>query len=246
LLHIATAQGNEIAIHAGIPAAIVSSWPATATELSSILDKSDAIAIGPGLGNSPETRDLVERILLAWSGPVVVDADALNVFAGDVLSLSQLLRGRPAVITPHPAEFARLADVETSHAVNGRFDIGLDLAAQLGAVVLLKGTPTVIFAPSGERLVSATGTAALATGGSGDVLTGMIATLLAQMCSGDSRSTATEAAACAAFVHGRAAELCGVVRGTTLSDILEAMPRAWNEDPAPRMKGVLAQLESFA
>ncbi|MFL5637081.1 MAG: NAD(P)H-hydrate dehydratase, partial [Gemmatimonadaceae bacterium] len=109
-----------------------------------------------------------------------------------------------------------------------RFDIGIDLARTLGAVVLLKGTPTTIFTPSGRRLVVARGSSALGTGGSGDILSGIIGTLLAQL--GD----ATDAAACGAWVHGRAAEICGYVRGTTLEDVLYALPRAWNErDPRP-------------
>lgn len=243
LLRIVTAPGNEVAVHAGIPAAIVQHWPETPVDLEMLAAEVDAVAIGPGLGTSPLTRDLVERILLAWSGPVVVDADALNVFAGDSLSLAQLLRGRPAVITPHPAELARLLGLDTAEVVASRFDIGLDIAADLGSAVLLKGSPTVIFSPDGRRYVSAAGTAALATGGSGDVLTGMTGTLLAQM-SGYGADPA-EVAACAAFVHGRAAEICGHVRGVTLADVLYAMPSAWNLRPHHRYKGVLAWLESF-
>ncbi len=246
LLRIVTAEGNETAVHAGLPAAIVARWPERADEIAAIVAASDALAIGPGLGSSPRTRDLVERLLLAWNGPAVIDADALNVFAGDVLSLSQLLRGRPAVVTPHPAEMARLIGAQVTDVLERRFEVGLELAAELGACVLLKGTPTVIFAPSGERYVCAAGTAALATGGSGDVLTGMIGTLMAQLCTKDSACSAAEAAACAVFVHGRAAQLCGVVRGTTLADILAAMPEAWNETAETLPSGVIAQLGSFA
>ncbi len=245
VLRISTAAGNEVAVYAGIPAAIVQAWPEIPSDLESLSIDVDAIAIGPGLGNSPLTRDLVERVLLAWSGPVVVDADALNVFAGDSLSLSQLLRGRPAVITPHPAELARLLGLDTSEVVASRFDIGLDLAADIGAVVLLKGSPTVVFSPSGRRYVSAAGTAALATGGSGDVLTGMTGTLLAQMSGDGSGADPAEVAACAAFVHGRAAEICGHVRGTTLADVLSAMPSAWNLRQRDYAAGVLAWLGSF-
>ncbi|MGI9044800.1 MAG: NAD(P)H-hydrate dehydratase [Gemmatimonadaceae bacterium] len=244
LLRIVTHPGNEVAVHAGIPAAIVKHWPETAVDLEVLAAEVDAVAIGPGLGTSPLTRDLVERILLAWSGPVVVDADALNVFAGDSLSLAQLLRGRPSVITPHPAELARLLGLRTAEVVASRFDVGIDLAADLGSAVLLKGSPTVIFLPDGRRYVSAAGTAALATGGSGDVLTGITGTLLAQM-SGDGINPA-EVAACAAFVHGRAAEICGNVRGTTLADVLAAMPSAWSLRPHHHHKGVLAWLESFS
>jgi NAD(P)H-hydrate epimerase len=90
--------------------------------------------------------------------------------------------------------------------------------------------------------VSAAGTAALATGGSGDVLTGIVATLLAQMIESD--ESPAEAAACAAFVHGRAAELCAFVRGTTLDDILAALPAAWNEPVEVPRGGTLAELSS--
>lgn len=251
LLRIVTAPESVIAVHAGLPAAIVQTWPTSASELDDVVRSCDAVAIGPGLGQSAATRDLVERVLLAWRGPVVLDADALNVFAGDVRSLAKLVAGRPAVITPHPAELGRLLGIPTADIVARRFEIGMELAATLGAAVLLKGTPTVVFSPSGRRYVSATGTAALATGGSGDVLTGMVGTLLAQMAADSdlpnaiapADDRAAEAAACAAFVHGRAAEICGYVRGTTLDDILRAMPEAWNESPTPLRPGVLTVLE---
>ena len=229
LLRLVVVGENVVAIHAGLPEAIVSEWPNDPTSLASLVAVADAIAIGPGLGNSPATRDLVERVLLAWKGPVVVDADALNVFAGDASSLATLLRGRPAIITPHPAELGRLLGRDTSYVTENRFEIGADFARESGAAVLLKGSPTVIFAPDGARYVSAAGTAALATGGSGDVLTGIIGTLLTQMVG----MSAAEIAAVAAFVHGRAAELCGPVRGTTLDDILLALQEAWNEPVSP-------------
>jgi hydroxyethylthiazole kinase-like uncharacterized protein yjeF len=242
LLRIVTAPGNEIAIHAGIPAAIVQQWPSTATDIARILNGVDALAVGPGLGQGAATRDMVERVLLAWSGPVVLDADGLNLFAGDALSLAQLLKGRPAVITPHPAEFARLAGTDTKEVLKNRFDIGLGLAAELGAAVLLKGSPTVVFSPSGDRFVSASGTAALGTGGSGDVLTGMVGTLLAQSADRGTTNSAAEAAACAAWVHGRAAEVCHFVRGVTLADILDAMPHAWAIQSEEMDGAVLAHL----
>jgi NAD(P)H-hydrate epimerase len=243
LLRIVCAPGNEVSVHAGIPAAIVHEWPRAAGDLADIVANVDAIAIGPGLGKSSETRDLVERVLLAWSGPVVLDADALNIFAGDTLSLAQLLAGRPAAITPHPAEMARLLGVATRDVLRDRFEIGIDLATQVGAAVLLKGSPTVVFAPSGERYVSAAGTAALATGGSGDVLTGMTTTLMAQMGDASGGHAAADAAACAAYVHGRAAELCGSVRGVTLDDVLRAMPEAWKLEPVDLPRDVIARLE---
>jgi NAD(P)H-hydrate epimerase len=241
LAKLRVASENIAAIHAGLPEALVKKWPDSASDIAALKDEADALAIGPGMGKSATTRDLVERLLLAWTGPVVVDADAINVFEDDAASLAKLLRGKPAVITPHPAELARLLGRETSDVLKNRFEIGADFARDSGACVLLKGTPTVVFAPTGERFVSAAGTAALATGGSGDVLTGIVGTMLAQLAS--SRTTA-EIAAISAFVHGRAAELSGPVRGTTLEDILLSLPDAWNELPGTAYDSVLACVPS--
>lgn len=237
LVRLVVAGQNTVAIHVGLPESLVKPWPTDASALEEIMEDADAFAIGPGLGRSREVRDLVERVLIAWAGPVVVDADALSIFENDAASLAKLLRGRPAVITPHPMEFARLIGRETNDVLKNRFEIGADFARDARATVLLKGAPTIIFAPEGNRFVSAAGTAALATGGSGDVLTGIVGTMLAQL-SGD-RSSA-EIAAIAAFVHGRAAELAGPVRGTTLEDILLALPDAWNEQLEHSQELVLA------
>lgn len=246
LVRVAVVGQNVSALHVGLPEALVQPWPADSAALARLNDEADALAIGPGLGRSAEVRDLVERVLLSWRGPVMVDADALSVFEDDAASLAKLLRGRPAIITPHPAELARLLGRDTADVLANRFEIGADLAREIGGAVLLKGTPTVIFGSDGQRIVSAAGTAALATGGSGDVLTGIVGTLLAQGISpastlddGETESAPSnpgppaEIAAVAAFIHGRAAELCGPVRGTTLEDILLALPEAWNEHVAP-------------
>ncbi len=244
LLHVYCEKESLVSLHAAAPAAIAHEWPETADELTALCDAADCVAIGPGLGNNPGSRDLVERILLAWTGPVVLDADALNVFAGDLSSLGKLLNGRDAVLTPHPAEMARLIGIQTDEVLEKRFEIGIEPAAAIAAAILLKGSPTVIFSPSGARYVSASGTAALATGGSGDVLTGMIGTLLAQMPGGAER--AAEAAACGAFVHGRAAERCRFVRGITIDDVLHALPIVWNEEQRKLADGVIAELEKHA
>jgi hydroxyethylthiazole kinase-like uncharacterized protein yjeF len=198
------------------------------------------VVIGPGLGRSDDTRELVERILQDSRLPVLLDADALNVFEGEAKSLAALLKGRPALLTPHVAEFARLAGVNPKEVIANRFDIGSDLATVLGATVLLKGSPTVVFAPEGKRFVVARGTAALGSGGSGDILAGIAGTLLAQA------PDAVSAACSSAWIHGRAAELCEYVRGTTLEDVLYALPRAWNEAPPRPEPPVLATLPAVA
>lgn len=237
LVKVATAAEHGTAVHARLPEVLT----ATLTDAASaaVAGWGDATLIGPGLGTAPETRPLVERVLAAAQGRgVVLDADALNAFAGDVDGLREALAGRPAILTPHPLEFARLAGVALADVLDARFDIGCGVAARTGAVVLLKGTPTVIATPDGVRLVVARGTPLLATGGSGDALGGMIATLLAQ------GARPADAAAVAAWVHGRAAELCGApVRGRTLGDVLRALPDAWvaTGEVAPRYP-VLAEL----
>jgi hydroxyethylthiazole kinase-like uncharacterized protein yjeF len=182
----------------------------------------------------------VEDILHDSRLPVLLDADALNVFDGDVAALARMLKGRPALITPHVAEFARLAKIDVKDVLDNRFDVGTRMARELTATVLLKGSPTVIFAPNGERYVVARGTAALGTGGSGDLLAGIAGTILAQTLD------ASTSACCAAWVHGRAAEYCEYIRGTTLEDVLYALPRAWNEREPPVNAPVLAELPAVA
>jgi hydroxyethylthiazole kinase-like uncharacterized protein yjeF len=241
LVRSIVAPENTGEVLAAAPSALISAWPTRAAEISSLISEwANAIVIGPGLGKSAKTKKLVEKILGDSALPVLLDADALNIFGGDLAALARILEGRPALITPHVAEFSGLTGASVKKVLDTRFDIGTDVAAKLGATVLLKGSPTVIFAPDGERYVVARGTAALGTGGSGDLLDGIAGTLLAQM------SDPTRAACCAAWVHGRAAEFCGYVRGTTLEDVLYALPRAWNEGDSPVGAPVLAQLPAVA
>ena len=227
------------------PAALAAAWPADDDSLRrDVAEWADVVAIGPGLGRGAESRALVERVLRLWRGPALVDADGLNVFAGDVDGLAALLGGRPALLTPHPAEFARLAGGSVEEVLASRFDIGRPLAARCGAAILLKGVPTVVSAPDGRQLVSAAGSPVLATAGSGDVLSGIAATLLAQ--TGDP----LVAGAAAAWAHGRAAELAQgtsgaarrSARGVTLDDVLAALPGAWDTSPMPPRYPVLLDL----
>lgn len=241
LLRAVVAPGNVTPVLAAVPSALISEWPTSEIQIASeISNWADALVIGPGLGHSKETRSLVERILHDSNVPVLLDADALNVFEGDAKSLARLLAGSAALITPHVAEFSRLTGIEVKSVLANRFDVGLDLARDLNATVLLKGSPTVVFSPDGDRRVIARGTAALGTGGSGDLLDGIAGTILAQT------QDPTVAACCAAWVQGRAAELCEYVRGTTLDDVLYALPRAWNDiDPLPE-NPVMAELPAVA
>ena len=241
LVRALVAQENTTALLLSTPAALVSPWSSDRAEVGrDVSEWADAIVVGPGLGRSSEARDLLDVVLDTSECPLLMDADALNAFEHDTDSLRERLRNREALITPHAAEFARLAGTDVKTVLAERFDIGSELAAKLGATVLLKGAPTVIFNPGGDRFVAPRGTAALGTGGSGDILAGIAGTLLAQT------GSALAAAGCAAWMHGRAAELCGYVRGTTLEDILYALPRAWNEKDVPLEPPLIARLPAVA
>jgi NAD(P)H-hydrate epimerase len=237
LVKVVTDAVNIPAVHARLPEALTAPFESA---IDATCDWADAVVIGPGLGHDDGARALVRSVLERWRGPVVLDADALNVFDGDLDALAALLERRDAVITPHPAEFARLVGREVRDVLAARFDIGADLARTLDSTVLLKGTPTVVTGPDGSRCVVAAGTAALATGGSGDVLSGMIGTLVAQ------GIAPTDAAACAAWVHGRAAELVATVRGSLLQDVVARLADAWRLDDAPPPYPVLLGLPSLA
>jgi hydroxyethylthiazole kinase-like uncharacterized protein yjeF len=168
----------------------------------------------------------------------VIDADGLNMFAGRSGALAELLGARPAVITPHPGEFGRLVGAPIEKVLEQRFDIATPLAAQLHATVLLKGVPTVLTAADGSRRVSAAGSPVLATGGSGDLLSGVVVTLLAQ--SGDPFASAS----CAAWVHGAAAETAGGdhVRGVGLDQVLGVLGNVWGAPVLRPRYPVLAEL----
>ena len=232
------APASVLALQEAEPAALSAAWPVSDKEFASrISNWADAILIGPGLGHVG-AREMVERALRMFEGPVVLDADALNAFAGDVDALLPLIGSRAALLTPHAAECARLADESLDDVLFDRFDLPAVVALRSGATVLLKGVPTIVTSPSGGSVVVGEGTPILATGGAGDVLGGIAVTLLAQ--TGDARL----AGALAAFAHGRAAAAVSArqVRGFTLDDVLAALPGVWSLSvPAPRPP-VLAEL----
>ena len=230
------------AVQTAVPAALAATWPAGDEQATDLMSWADGVLIGPGLGGGGASRAMVERILAATDRPVVLDADALNAYRGEAKALGNRLRGRVALLTPHPAEAARLGDVTIEDVLARRFECAGELAATTRAGVLLKGVPTVIAGVDGRTMVSARGTAALATAGSGDVLAGIAATLLVQI------GEPVRAGACAAFVHGRAAEVAdpsGIARGVDLDDVLAALGRTWRVwPPAPRPP-VLAELPAL-
>ena len=239
MVQLLVAPTNVPVVQAALPETMAARWPVTAEDQERVLAWAHVMLLGPGLGRTAMTRALVERILVAWRGPVVLDADALNVFEGEPRTLGSLLGARRAIVTPHPVEAARLLRMDPQEVLARRFEVGLELAKLLGATVILKGPPTVISAPDGRIAVSASGAPTLGTAGSGDVLAGIVATLLGQ--TGDGFAAATSGA----WIHGRAGEIAaqqGSVRGTSLEDVVVALRHAWSLDDAAPAAPVLATL----
>jgi len=181
----------------------------------------DVLALGPGIGRDPGTVDLIRALAGRVELPVVIDADGLNAFAGFPDKLSDF-RG-PVVITPHPGEMSRLCGKEILEIKANPVAVAREFAERTGAVVLLKGPPTVTAEPGGRAVINPTGTAALAKAGSGDVLTGIIAGLLAQ------GVQAFDAAFVGAYLHGLAGETAEIESGpysVMALDLVAALPLA--------------------
>jgi NAD(P)H-hydrate epimerase len=189
--------------------------PEALDRLGSVLDRAGCLATGPGLGTGEAQRALCERALREIDLPIVLDADALNVLAAtpDVLAA----RDTPTVVTPHPAELARLLEIDTADVVRDRLAAARKAAARFGCVVVAKGHRTIV-TDGARTVVVPTGGPDLATAGTGDVLTGAVAALVA------AGVDAFDAAWCAAYVHGVAGEIAGT--GALAWDVAEALGKA--------------------
>ncbi|MDX2151572.1 MAG: NAD(P)H-hydrate dehydratase [Bryobacteraceae bacterium] len=196
-------------------------------ELDDLVRSKDVIAVGPGLGTRPETVDWVRRLVCEAQKPMVVDADALNALAG----FDWRAQG-PRILTPHPGEMARLMGTTTADVQANRLDIARSFAQERAVTLVLKGQRTLIAFPDGSVVVNPTGTPAMGTGGTGDILTGMIAGLLAQW----SEAPALAVAA-AVWLHGRAGEIGARTLGEPsliATDLLHFLPEAIREIPKLR------------
>ena len=189
-----------------------------ASDVASSAEAADVLAIGPGLGTSESTQEAVRTILQKITTPVVIDADALTALAGHTEILAAMQAQK--VLTPHPGEMARLTGLEIAEIEADRINVAKKYAEQWQAIVVLKGAPTVIGCPNGTVYVNSTGNSSLATGGSGDVLTGIIAGLAAQEIS------LQEAAICGVYLHGLAAELTGIDIGLAAGELAALLPQA--------------------
>lgn len=191
-------------------------YAASAVEhILSLLSDKDAALIGPGIGQSSGSLDVTKAVLEHFDGPVVLDADGINVMREH----KDILRGRscPTILTPHPGEFCRFGGVLTEDRVKS----AAELARDLGVIVLLKGHNTVI-TDGIISYINPTGNPGMATGGSGDVLAGIIVSLLGQGIS------PLEAAACGAWLHGAAGDICANEigqYGMLPSDVIHVLPR---------------------
>lgn len=190
-------------------------------ELIEALQASQAAAIGPGLGKSAELAKLVPMVVSHTETPLVLDADALNAMAGQVEHLQQ--RGRPTVLTPHPGEFARLIGKSVAEVQAARQEHAVRFAAAHGVVVVLKGFGTIV--TDGQQVfLNPTGNPGMATGGTGDVLAGLIAALMGQ------GMETFAAAQLGVYLHGLAGDLACADKGETsliASDLLDYLPRAF-------------------
>jgi NAD(P)H-hydrate epimerase len=160
----------------------------------------DVIAVGPGLGRDSSTVDFVLGLLDRSTVPLVLDADALNALAGNVAHLAAR-EGRTIVLTPHPGEMARLLGTTTQEVQADRIEAALSFATLHHVYLVLKGHRTLIATPDGELFINPTGNPGMATGGTGDVLTGMLAAWLGQLLD------AGAACRLAVFLHGAAGDL---------------------------------------
>ncbi len=180
----------------------------------------DAVVLGPGLGRSRAAEELVLFLLEKLECPVVLDADGINAAAAHI----DVLRGRrcPTVVTPHEGEFLRLGgDLSL-----GREEAALAAARELGCVLVLKGPGTITAAPDGRARRNTTGNCGMAKGGSGDILSGMIASLIGQ------GAEPFDAAACAVWLHGRSGDLCQrqmTAYAMTPPDMVERLPEVFRE-----------------
>ena len=206
--------------------------PVTDNELGGVAKESietlinfpaDAWLIGPGLGRAEETMELVREFIPRLTVPAVIDADGLFAVCGYLRLLKK--SNVPLVITPHPGEMAKLLGVNIADVQANRVAVAEGFAKQTNVTVVLKGAGTVIATPEGRIFINNTGNPGMATGGSGDVLAGMIATLLAQ------GLTPAVAAACAVWLHGTAGDISVKANGATgllAGDIADAIPAALN------------------
>ncbi len=190
--------------------------------LDAVVKGKTVLAIGPGISRYPETSEFVRTVVQKFAIPTVLDADGLNAFEGEAGKLSGTLR--PLVITPHPGEMARLTGLSISEVQKDRVGVARSFAREHGIFVVLKGHRTLIAQPDGEIWVNTTGNPGMATGGTGDILTGMVAGMIAQ-----NRERILEAVISAVYLHGLAGDVACETTGQqslVATDLIKFLPEA--------------------
>ena len=193
-------------------------------EVRALIKEHDSVVLGPGIGRHHETKELIHRLVSRLDKPAIIDADGLNAFEGHTGPLKEC--AAPLVLTPHPGEFVRLSGkpVPPEHEIENRAAVALEFAREHDVVVVLKGSPTIVVAPDGRGSLNPTGNDGMATGGSGDVLSGIVGTMLAQM------DDAYEAAVVAVYLHGLAGDLAAEVmtgRALIAGDLIDYLPEVF-------------------
>jgi hydroxyethylthiazole kinase-like uncharacterized protein yjeF len=238
LVTVATAASQQPVVAGLVLEAMTESLPETASHsvglkamdiIMELATARDAVAIGPGLGVDPETQTLVRELARALPKPMVLDADALTALAGHL----DVLRGAAGsrCLTPHPGEMARLLGMTVAEVERDRLATAQTFATARDAYVVLKGAATVVAVPSGEVYINPTGNPGMASGGTGDVLTGMVGAFLAR---GWEPATALQSGA---YLHGRAGDLAAAQLGQEAliaSDVIDALPEAFAAVQAAR------------
>ena len=190
--------------------------------LLEMCEKSSAVVIGCGLSVCDDTKNLVQSVITNCEKPLVIDADALNCICNKPEILKNLKV--PAIITPHPGEMARLLHSTPKTVNSNRENTAIDFAKKFGVVTVLKGAGTIIASPDGEVYINHTGNSGMATGGSGDVLSGIIGSLLAQ------GASPINAAAAGVFLHGTIGDLAAEKIGKISmlpTDMIDMIPTAY-------------------
>jgi hydroxyethylthiazole kinase-like uncharacterized protein yjeF len=191
--------------------------------MDALIKGKTVLAVGPGISRNPDTSEFVRRLTMNCKTPLVLDADGLNAFEGRAAELNG--NGRSLVITPHPGEMARLTDSTVAAVQRDRINVARTFAREHELIVVLKGHRTLIAQPDGTVWVNTTGNPGMATGGTGDILTGIVAGLIAQ-----NREHIVEAAIAAVHLHGLAGDVARETVGEhslVATDLIKALPEAF-------------------
>jgi NAD(P)H-hydrate epimerase len=227
LLTAVMSHVSPVVMTSGLAQAREGSFATAAIEPALALTEAKAVAaIGPGLGRGDEVAAFAREFISRCLVPLVIDADALNLLSHEPDHGLSLIKKRsaPTILTPHPGEMSRLLGITTKAVQDDRKKAALKVAQSYNCIVLLKGSRTLIASPDGQIYINTTGNAGMATGGMGDVLTGVIAALLAQ------KLEPEKAAIVGAYIHGRAGDLAaseqGGTTGVLATDLIAMLPKA--------------------